>query len=164
MSRRLILMRHAKSSWSAPLTEDHARKLNGRGRVSAQALGDRLRARRSLADQALVSDAARTRETVARLQMLCDTRFDPALYHASTPAMMTALKAAEGETVLMLGHNPGIAEFAELLVVQPPHHERFFDYPTGATTVMDFDIDGWDSLAAGTGQVADFIIPREITG
>lgn len=163
MSKRLILMRHAKSSWGDPSADDHARVLNGRGRISADAMGDWLRARDYLPDLALVSDAARTRETFARLGLLCDARFSAALYHASTPAMMSLLRSATGDTVLMVGHNPGIAEFAEMLVQEPPGHTRFFDYPTCATTVMDFDILDWDALTPGSGRVLDFIIPREIT-
>lgn len=164
MTKTLILMRHAKSSWDNPAADDHARVLNGRGRISADAVGDWLRTRQLLPDQALVSDAARTRETFTRLGVLCDTRFTAALYHASTPAMIRLLKAATGDTVLMVGHNPGMAELAELLAEQPPYHPRFFDYPTCATTVLAFDVEGWGGLAPGTGRVLDFVIPREITG
>jgi phosphohistidine phosphatase len=163
MTKTIILMRHAKSSWDDPAADDHARVLNGRGRVSADALGDWLRARHYLPDQALVSDAARTRETFSRLGLLCDTRFEAALYHASPPAMLKLLKAATGDMVLMIGHNPGIAEFAELLLRTPPEHSRFFDYPTGATTVIGFEINDWAGLTNGTGHLRDFVIPREIT-
>ncbi len=163
MTKTLILMRHAKSSWDDPSADDHARVLNGRGRVSADALGDWLRARHYLPDQAIISDAARTRETFARLGLLCDTQFEAALYHASPPAMLRLLKAATGERVLMVGHNPGIAELAEILVKAPPDHSRFFDYPTGATAVIGFECDDWSRLASGTGQILDFVIPRDIT-
>lgn len=162
--KRLILMRHAKSSWDDPLLEDHQRVLNGRGRVSADALGDWLRAKSYVPDQALVSDAARTRETYARLNLICDTSFEAALYHAGAQAMMQVLKGASGNTVLMIGHNPGIAEFAEQVVARPPDHMRFYDYPTGATTVMEFDIEDWSKLTARSGTVLDFAIPRELTG
>ncbi|WP_371229444.1 SixA phosphatase family protein [Roseovarius sp. 2305UL8-3] len=161
--KRLILMRHAKSSWDDPMLGDHERPLNGRGRISADALGDWLRAKLYAPDQALVSDSARTRETFARLNFICDTSFASALYHASPRTMIEVLKGAKGDTVLMVGHNPGIAEFAGQIVAQPPDHMRFYDYPTCATTVMEFDIDDWSELRAGTGRVLDFVIPREIT-
>ncbi|MEP1933858.1 MAG: histidine phosphatase family protein, partial [Roseibium sp.] len=63
---------------------------------------------------------------------------------------------------LLLGHNPGIAGFAKKLAAVPPHHDRFSDYPTGATTVMTFEIDKWDNAQFGTGTVTDFVIPREL--
>lgn len=162
--KTLILMRHAKSSWDDPRLGDHKRPLNGRGRVSADAMGDWLRARKYQPDQALVSSSARTRETFARLGYICDTSFEEALYHASALTMLKLLRAAEGRSVLMLGHNPGIAEFAGSLVHQAPDHERFFDYPTCATLVARFEIDDWHDLTVNTGIVLDFAIPREITG
>ena len=62
MTRRLILMRHAKSSWDNPFAEDHQRPLNGRGKRSAKAIGEWLRAQGYLPDQILSSSATRTRE------------------------------------------------------------------------------------------------------
>ena len=85
--KKLILMRHAKSSWDNPALDDHARPWNGRGRVSADAMGDWLRNRKYTPDQALVSDSARTRETFLRLGFICDTSFESALYHASAQGM-----------------------------------------------------------------------------
>lgn len=164
MTKRLILMRHAKSGWDDPTLDDHDRPLNGRGRVSAGALGDWLRTKGILPDQALVSSAARTRETFARLGLACDAGFDRALYLAPPMAMMTALKAATGTTVLMIGHNPGIAELAHDLMAKLPDHTRFHDYPTCATLVADFEIDDWAALSAGTGTLVEFVIPRELTG
>ena len=37
--KRLILTRHAKSSWDDPLTPDHDRPLNDRGKAAAADLG-----------------------------------------------------------------------------------------------------------------------------
>ncbi len=164
MTRRLILMRHAKSSWGAPAQPDHARPLNGRGQRAALALGDWLRARGYMPDLILSSSSIRTRETFDRLGLNAPAQFSDALYHASPASMLTALRAATGQTVLMLGHNPGIAAFARSLVAAPPMHERFDDYPTGATLVADFTISSWDDLTPGSGQIIDFVIPRTLTG
>jgi len=163
MTRRLILMRHAKSSWGDPTQPDHARPLNGRGQRSATALGDWLRARGYLPDQVLSSSSVRTRETFDRLGLDAPAQFSDALYHASPATMLKALRAATGQTVLMLGHNPGIATFAHSLVATPPAHERFADCPTGATLIADFAITAWGDLTPGIGQTVDFIIPRALT-
>jgi len=162
--KKLILMRHGKSSWDDPTQDDHARPLNERGRSSAEALGGWLRARSYVPDQVLSSDSARTRETFARLGLVSDALFLPGLYLAEPGQMHSALTRATGQTVLMLGHNPGIAWFARDLVSAPPAHPRFDDYPTCATLVAEFAIDDWAALQAGTGQMLDFVIPREITG
>ena len=77
--------------------------------------------------------------------------------------MLRVLRGATGARVLMLGHNPGIAEFAASLVTAPPAHERFDDYPTGATLVVRFEIGDWADLMPGTGAVVHFVILRELT-
>jgi phosphohistidine phosphatase len=164
MTKRLILMRHAKSGWDDPTLDDHDRPLNGRGRVSTDAMGEWLRHKKILPDQALVSSAARTRETFARLGLKCDAGFSRDLYLASASQIMRALKQATGECVLMIGHNPGIAEFAHDLVKEAPAHTRFFDYPTCATLVAEFEIDSWADLRPGSGTTVEFTIPRELTG
>lgn len=162
--KRLILMRHGKSSWGDPSLDDHDRPINGRGKVSARVLGDWLRAKNYIPDQILSSDSRRTRETFAGLRIMCDTEFLDALYHAGPEDMLRVLRKAAGDCVLMLGHNPGIGWFAQNLVAEPPPHPRFFDYPTCATLVADFDIEAWNEVGTGTGKAVDFIIPRELTG
>ena len=56
--KRLILMRHAKSSWATPGQDDHARPLNGRGKVSARVLGEWLTHHGYIPDLTLSSDSA----------------------------------------------------------------------------------------------------------
>jgi phosphohistidine phosphatase len=162
MTKTLILMRHAKSSWNAPAMRDHARPLNTRGQRSARALGDWLRTQAWTPDEVLSSSSQRTRETFAGLHIDAPARFTNDLYHAGPEQIRQVLAQANGEMVLILGHNPGIAEFAEELVQSPPDHERFLDYPTGATLVVRFEIERWEQIQPGTGQVLDFIVPRDL--
>ena len=161
--KRLILMRHAKSAWDDPLLEDHARPLNGRGRVSARGVGEWLRAKKYVPDQILSSSSARTRETFSRLGFVCDAQFLDKLYHAGPDIMLDVLRDATGDTVLMLGHNPGIAWFAQNILQFAPPQSRFYDYPTCATLVADFDVDAWREIGAGGGKAVEFVIPRELT-
>ncbi|GHF63258.1 SixA phosphatase family protein [Seohaeicola zhoushanensis] len=161
--KTLILMRHTKSDWSTGATSDHARPLNKRGTASAAALGDWLRARGWLPDEVLCSTATRTRETLAGLRLDASVRYLDELYHADPDTMLAALHDATGDTVLMLGHNPGIAECAGLLVRAPPADDRFHSYPTGATLVARFPVDNWSAVTWGSGEVADFIVPRDLT-
>ncbi|MBE9638979.1 SixA phosphatase family protein [Salipiger mangrovisoli] len=160
--KRLILMRHAKSDWSVGMP-DHARPLNERGRKSAVALGKWLRAEGILPDQVLCSSAARTRETLDLLSLAdVPVRFEDRLYLAGPSTLLKSLQAADGDTVLMLAHNPGIAEFANGIVRHAPDHPKFAAYPTGATLVADFDIDGWQDAQAGTADSHAFTVPRDL--
>ncbi|WP_406647637.1 histidine phosphatase family protein [Aliisedimentitalea scapharcae] len=163
MTCTLILIRHAKSAWDAPAPSDHARPLNKRGRKSAKAIGQWLRDSQQIPDVVLSSSAQRTRETHDLLSLEAPVSFSERLYLASSDLMFQVLKEAQAPKVLMLGHNPGIAAFAHALVSEPPKHERFDDYPTAATLVVDFDIATWADLNWGGGTVRDFIVPRELT-
>ncbi|MFZ8970550.1 MAG: SixA phosphatase family protein, partial [Paracoccaceae bacterium] len=120
MSLKLILMRHAKSGWDDPV-EDHDRPLNSRGRISAEVMGKWLQAKGHLPQEALVSTARRTTETFRGLGIAPQkVKFLSSLYHPSAQGLFAALRSATEQTVLMVSHNPGIAEFAELLAKQPP--------------------------------------------
>ena len=162
MTHTLILMRHAKSSWDDLSLADHERSLNSRGRRSAAALGQWLRNQDLVPDEVLSSSSRRTQETFEGLRLETEPTYTRALYHAGPAQMLDVLRGAQGQCVLMLGHNPGIAGFAEQVLKTRPLHERFFDNPTGATTVMSFETEKWENVQLGTGTVTDFVIPREL--
>ena len=162
MTRTLILMRHAKSSWATPALSDHDRPLNARGHASARVMGAWLRQHGWVPDQVYSSSARRTRETFVGLGLASDTTFTDDLYHAEPTEMLRVLRQASGNCVLMLGHNPGIAGFGEALVASPPDHPRFFDFPTCATLVAAFDITDWRELEWGTGVSRDFVVPQDV--
>lgn len=164
MTCTLILMRHAKSSWGDPSLSDHDRPLNDRGRASARAMGDWLRTTGHVPEAAVSSSSQRTGETFLNLGFDIPVEYTRALYHAGPEVMMDVLRQQTSGTVLMLGHNPGIANFAERLVAKAPRHPRFFDYPTCATTVIRFDEERWHNIGGRTGDPVDFAIPREVIG
>lgn len=160
--RRLILTRHAKSAWDDPSLDDHDRPLNARGRRSALSLGDWLASRDYEPEEVLCSSARRTRETwemvaSAILEVRPLIRYEPGLYHASADKMLTILRSASHQTVMMLGHNPGISEFAAMLPARLPLDPEFRRYATGATLVIDFQIENWSEVALGQGSVMDFL-------
>ena len=164
--KRLILTRHAKSAWDDPLTPDHDRPLNERGKAAAADLGQWLASRGYVPQKVLCSDAVRTRQTWSGIAPALPAtplmELKPALYHAGVDVMLAVLKHAQADVVMMIGHNPGIAEFAEKLVAKAPLNAEFGRYPTGATLVVDFAIEAWDQVELGKGITVDFIIPREM--
>lgn len=162
MTHRLILTRHAKSAWDTPAPSDHARPLNKRGRKSAIALGAWLRGKGYVPDQIISSSALRTRETNDLMELGAPASFDERLYLAPSDMMFQVLSEATQPSVLILGHNPGIAAFAYSLSKTPASHPRFDDYPTGATLVLDFEIESWADLCWGSGALRDFIVPRDL--
>jgi phosphohistidine phosphatase len=164
--KRLILTRHAKSAWDDPLTPDHDRPLNERGKNAAADLGDWLASRDYAPQEVLCSDAVRTRATFSGIAPALPgtpiLELKPALYHAGPDVMLAVLRHASADCVMMIGHNPGIAEFAERLVARSPANPEFARYPTGATLVVDFSTPSWSDVEWGKGTVVDFVVPREI--
>ena len=155
-------MRHAKSDWSAQ-GDDHARPLNKRGVKSAPAMGNWLREEGWTPGEVLCSTATRTRQTLDLLGLAdTPTRFERGLYLAEAGDMIALLQTAEADTVLLVGHNHGIADCAHRLVAEWPDHPRFGDYPTCATSLISFDITQWSDLGTGTGICHRFAIPREV--
>ena len=166
MTLRLILMRHAKSS-SDHRGGDHARPLNNRGRNAATNIGHWLAAKGYVPDLVLCSNAERTAQTWA----LIAAKFggspsvlpQRALYMADAEKLFQELRQVEdANTVLILAHNPGIAVLASALADRAPAHRRFDDYPTAATSVLDFEAGSWAKLTPGSGQIVDFVVPRDL--
>ena len=159
-------MRHAKSSWGNLNLADHDRPLNERGVKSGFVLGNWLREKNYLPDEALVSSATRTQETYQLLKLDLSPTILPELYHSSSEELLEAIATASGTTLLVVAHNPGIGDLALRLariMRDHPDHDRFGTYPTGATFVIIYEADSWADLDLSNGVIKDFITPRELS-
>lgn len=162
--RRLILLRHAKAipHGAAP---DFDRGLEPRGRVEAARVG-RLLADLGLApDVAVVSPSRRTMETWAQVEPLLSAKAveqDETVYDASAKALLDcAARRSEAETVLIVGHNPGLKDVARLLMGEGPHNVYAVAHlarglPTSCALVLALD----GQLAAGSARLAAFVAPE----
>jgi phosphohistidine phosphatase len=168
MTLRLILIRHAKSNWDDPFSDDHARVLNARGMASASAIGRWMSENGYQPDEILCSDARRTQQTadliVDALPTRPNLRLMHALYHAAPDTLMDTVHRESVTTVALIGHNPGVGMLANMLVANAPDHARFAGYPTCATTVIDFDVTTWTAIQRHSGTCTDFIVPRDLIG
>lgn len=166
MTLRLILTRHAKSSWDDLTVKDHDRALNARGYAAAKAIGSWIAQQKYCPQAVYSSTARRTAETWAAISRHCngsiDVQFTSALYMASPERMLNILKGCRQERVMLLGHNPGTAMLADVLVNKAPNHAKFDKYPSGATIVIDFEAESWADIELNSGEVVDFVVPREL--
>lgn len=162
---KLILTRHAKSSWDDLSLEDHERPLNDRGRAAATRVGHWIKGRRHVPQQILSSDAVRAQETASLLKEAMEgpeIALSSALYHASPDAILSKIRKCPPGDLMIVGHNPGIAAMAEMIVDVPPTHDRFAIYPTTATLIADIPVADWSELDFGMGRVVQFVVPREL--
>jgi phosphohistidine phosphatase len=167
MPRRLLLMRHAKSSWNDPSLADHERPLNGRGRRDAEAVGAYLGSSDLVPDAVLCSSATRARETLERSGLRPrSVRHDDALYGADAEALLSAIRNADPKatTLAVIGHDPGIHDLASSLAGDVPGEEAErlrTKFPTGA--VAAFDVEGaWADLSPERVRLTSFVRPREL--
>ena len=107
MLTRLIVMRHADSSWDSEIELDHERPLNNQGRKEAQWMSNALIEHDWKPDCALISSSVRTQETFS-LMMDIPSENRPEIYHADLETLLPIATGIEkGKTTLILGHNPG---------------------------------------------------------
>jgi phosphohistidine phosphatase len=157
--RTLILLRHAKAVRAHEADSDEARGLTGRGRRDAAAAGAAIAEAGLKPTLALVSTSARTRQTaehgLASLEL--ETQFEDALYHAAPEGIWDAFMASDAESVVIVGHNPGIGELVSMLVHQAHDNSKLArdfsgHFPTAAFAA--FEIKGDLLRAAGSRLVA----------
>ncbi|XP_078438040.1 phosphoglycerate mutase family protein [Wolffia australiana] len=128
--RRLILLRHGKSSWSDRSLRDHDRPLSKAGRDDAIAVSRKLHQMGWIPELILSSDSVRTKETLLLMQehwpsfREAKVRFIPSFYSVAAMDGQTAehLQEAVCEhsgdeilTVMCMGHNKGWEEAASML-------------------------------------------------
>ena len=166
-----MLLRHAKSDWSAPGTRDHDRPLSTRGREAAPKMGAYM-ARHALApDLIMASTAARVTETLSLLLPAFDKTpkvvTDRRIYEAEVDALLAVVKATPRAThsLLMVGHNPGLGDLAALLIAagDVEARQRLIEkFPTAALAVIDFATDDWGKLHPHGGRLDRFVVPRAL--
>jgi phosphohistidine phosphatase len=171
--RRLMLLRHAKSDWSAAGQQDFDRVLAERGRNAAPLMGDYLARHGLRPDRVLVSSARRTRQTCELLlpafAKAPPVALDPRIYEGSPKTLLQIVREApdDAQTVLLVGHNPGMQALADQLIGSGDVHARqslVEKFPTAALAVIDFPVDRWSTVEPNSGRLDRFITPRELDG
>lgn len=167
--RRLMLLRHAKTERTAPSGLDRDRRLDERGLIEAPEMG-RYMARHGLVPQVmLVSPATRARESA----QLVGAQFSPEptllqiadLYAADASDLLRIVQEetpAKAQTAVIIGHNPGLHEFAATLAARgdPKIAALADNFPTAALAVIDFTAAAWPKIALYTGRIERFVSPR----
>lgn len=164
---RLVIIRHAKAEGYA--ASDAERVLAPRGREDAKVAGTWLAELGITPDVALVSTAARTRETwqlIAEAAGWSTTpEFDEALYGADEDTILDLIAATDESvaTLLVIGHNPTVGMLAQLLDDGDGPAEAVdslvMGYPTSAVTVFDIAVP-WARVGPGSATLRAFEVAR----
>lgn len=164
--KKLGLLRHAKSDWGQSDKRDFDRGLNARGRRGAELMGEHIRQHGPHWDQLIASPAQRVKLSLKAAALDVASTWDERLYLASTDTIFEIIREAEGEAVLLAGHNPGLSDMV-LELVAPSRENALFDaakvkFPTAAYAVLELAIDDWADIRPECGELVHFKRPRDL--
>ena len=160
MISRLILMRHAKSSWKYPELNDHERPLNKRGRKASVKIAKELIQIEWIPNKLYSSDSTRTRETWKRMNKHIknvEIEYSRKFYHSKPKKIMKNIPDnLEHETIMILSHNPGCADFLEHLCGE------WYRMPTAATALLTIKDNSKSWKKSANWELEELLIPREL--
>lgn len=161
--KRVLFVRHAKSSWADPSLPDHDRPLNGRGKRDAPQMGRWLAAQALLPDLIVSSTARRARKTAEKLAEAAGytglIEWNDALYHASSEqhaAVLAGLPESCRQPML-IGHNPGMETFLAGILSKP------VQLPTAAVAWVGLECSAWANFGLTTpGRLLALWTPKDL--
>jgi phosphohistidine phosphatase len=169
--KSLHLLRHAKSSWDAPVERDFDRPLNGRGHRAARRMGEWLKESGLGFDLVLASPALRIRQTIegveAGLGARLKANFDKRIYMASAAALFDVVRETPDSVgaLLLVGHNPGLEDLL-LLATEGERSalraEAESKYPTATFSTLSLPAATWAEVTEGGASLARFVRPRDL--
>ena len=157
----LYLLRHAKSSWD-DAQRDFERPLANRGRQACALIGEFIEEKGIDFDLVLVSTALRTRQTIElvkeRANFRGEVRYDERIYEASVSQLLEVIGQVDSdrESVLLVGHNPGIEDLLALLTGE---HQRM---TTANFAKVNLKATNWSANLSNTGTLEWIVRPKEI--
>jgi phosphohistidine phosphatase len=160
--KRVIVVRHAKSSWDDASVPDFDRPLNDRGKHDAPMMAKRLLDKKVKIDAFITSPAKRAKKTASLFAKEFDTEkadiiLVDALYHAGPEEFYNAIEKApaKAKTIAIFSHNPGITDFVNSLT-----DTRVDDMPTCAVYAVKAPIGNWNEFRKSSREFWFFDFPK----
>ncbi|MDX5338000.1 MAG: histidine phosphatase family protein [Cyclobacteriaceae bacterium] len=152
--KKIILVRHGKSSWDSPFLSDHDRPLAERGLRDAPRMAKRLRKKGLIPEVILTSTAKRALHTAQLTQEELDISPKcihpiPELYHSSPNTILKFLRMQNDnhQLIFVVGHNPGMNDLIGDL------GGNLDNLPTSGQFGFKFKTDSWKDIDAKNAEV-----------
>ncbi|HBD93695.1 MAG: hypothetical protein A2015_04350 [Spirochaetes bacterium GWF1_31_7] len=161
--KKLIILRHAKSSWNDLNEIDIKRKLSNRGKKQLPEIGDFIKKNIAYPDIFITSPAKRAKKTASAIADYID--FDRAriindirVYEGDITIFKKILSEISDsfEVVYLCGHNPGLSE-----VVKEITRKNDIDIPTGGVYEIELDIISWKNEVTNKGRIINTFFPSK---
>lgn len=161
--KRLILIRHAKSSWKEPDLRDFDRPLNKRGKRDAPFMGKLLAEEKVLPDLIISSPAIRAFTTAKKIAeeigyskeaILTHKR----LYESDTDDFVNVISEVDDavNTLMIFSHNPGLTILSNFV-----SDKRIDNIPTCGIVHIDLKINHWKDIDFDKGVLVSFDYPKK---
>lgn len=160
--KKLLLIRHAKSSWEDLTLEDFLRPLNKRGLKDAPFMAKLLKKKEIKADLLICSPSIRTKLTseffIKELNFKNEIIFEKAIYEAPYENLLEVLQKIDDryKTIILIGHNPGLCDLTNFLC-----EEYFENIPTCAIVEIDFNTKSWNEISKQNSKLISFEYPKK---
>ncbi|MCY4190364.1 MAG: histidine phosphatase family protein [Rhodospirillaceae bacterium] len=168
--RRILILRHAKSDWTAGAASDFERPLNDRGRRAAATMGAFLADECRAPSLVLCSSARRAAETWSIIAHhwaeAPEATLDRSLYLARMQDLLKRLRCLEDDVniVCLVGHHPGHDGLAITLTKDRAAPEAIamqLKFPTAALAELSYS-GLWADLSPGSAQLERFVRPKDL--
>ncbi len=160
--KKIILVRHAKSSWEFNIS-DHERLLNSKGNNDAHKVSQAIYGK--IKPELIVSSDAKRAKTTAEI-FISNLKINPEnlvlnnlLYDFSGHDLLRVIKSCDNSVneLMIFGHNNAITNFVNA------YGSIYIDnVPTCGVTIIEFKIENWNEIIKG--KTIETIFPRDLKG
>jgi phosphohistidine phosphatase len=161
MMKKLVLIRHSKSSWKDLNLDDFDRPLNKRGKKNAPFMAQKLKEHLLYPDIFLSSNAKRAKTTakIFKNVLKFDKKiiYDKNIYEASSEDLLTLVRDIDDKnnTAFLIGHNPSLNMFCSDMI------NLYENIPTTGIVVLQGDIKSWKDFNKNNISINLFIYPKK---
>jgi len=160
--KKIIIVRHSKSSWKDLSLSDFHRPLNNRGKTDGPLMSKYLSNTMDNIDILHSSSSLRTFETSNFFQLNIEFKninYDDNLYHSSANSILSFIKNYPNQynSAMIIAHNPGLTNFINLIT-----NITLDNLPTTGIAVIDFDCNDWNNISSENGNLVDLKFPKQL--
>lgn len=165
-TKKVLLMRHAKSSWNNPGLRDFDRPLNKRGKRDAPRMGKYLKELQLIPDQIFSSPAQRAKSTILKVidelgLPVSKITWDENLYFNGSHSYINAIRNAQdsSEIIMTVGHNP----MTEDTISELSDDTSTKRIKTATIACFEFKADSWKDIQFHKDSLQWIISPKDLT-
>ena len=160
--KKLIIIRHSKSSWKDLSLRDFHRPLNKRGKKDSPIIANLLSSKISKIYFLHCSSSVRTFETskffINRIKF-DKIKYDDSLYHCSSSSILNMIRnySDNFSSVMIIAHNPGLTNLINEIT-----NIYLDNLPTTGLAEIDFSCLKWNDISSKNSNLTQLIFPKQL--